>query len=202
MLCKNHLDIVWIFANRKELQPSQPIDHFEMNCSGIKLTLPCLCVFEVSWLLLTCWRCVRLCCCVTGALDYNICVLNLSEKGLSDDRLNHLLTVAPEQSIILLEDVDSAFLSRDLSKESEQPLLFISSLSVCAQDGSVALRNTHTCSTPSLRIVTKVALKTVPTFIRLNTVFPTLEGEFQRLSFSTPFSGQCCDACVPTSGSW
>nr|KAG5704444.1 hypothetical protein BaRGS_024299 [Batillaria attramentaria] len=52
------------------------------------------------------------------ALDYNICVLNLSEKGLSDDRLNHLLTVAPEQSIILLEDVDAAFLSRDLSKES------------------------------------------------------------------------------------
>lgn len=55
---------------------------------------------------------------LAGALDYNICVLNLSEKGLSDDRLNHLLTVAPEQSIILLEDVDAAFLSRDLSKEN------------------------------------------------------------------------------------
>ena len=55
----------------------------------------------------------------TGELDYNICVLNLSEKGLDDDRLNHLLTVAPEQSIILLEDVDAAFVSRDLTKESK-----------------------------------------------------------------------------------
>ncbi|KAK7103843.1 mitochondrial chaperone BCS1-like [Littorina saxatilis] len=55
---------------------------------------------------------------LAGALDYSICVLNLSEKGLSDDRLNYLLTVAPEQSIILLEDVDAAFLSRDLSKEN------------------------------------------------------------------------------------
>ncbi|KAL8588865.1 mitochondrial chaperone [Nucella lapillus] len=55
---------------------------------------------------------------LAGALDYNICVLNLSEKGLSDDRLNHLLTVAPEQSIILLEDVDAAFLNRDLTKDN------------------------------------------------------------------------------------
>lgn len=59
---------------------------------------------------------------LTGALDYSICVLNLSERGLSDDRLNHLLTVAPEQSIILLEDVDAAFLSRDLAKESRSPM--------------------------------------------------------------------------------
>ena len=42
-------------------------------------------------------------------------MLNLSDKGLTDDRLNHLLTNAPEQSIILLEDVDAAFVSRDRS---------------------------------------------------------------------------------------
>ena len=53
-----------------------------------------------------------------GELDYSICVLNLSERGLSDDRLNHLLSVAPQQSIILLEDVDAAFVSRDLAMES------------------------------------------------------------------------------------
>lgn len=46
-------------------------------------------------------------------------MLNLSERGLTDDRLNHLLTMAPEQSIILLEDVDAAFVSRDLSAESK-----------------------------------------------------------------------------------
>ncbi|ESP02843.1 hypothetical protein LOTGIDRAFT_185574, partial [Lottia gigantea] len=55
---------------------------------------------------------------LAGALDYSICVLNLSERGLSDDRLNYLLTVAPEQSIILLEDIDAAFVSRDLAQEN------------------------------------------------------------------------------------
>ena len=56
---------------------------------------------------------------ISGELDYSICVLNLSERGLSDDRLNHLLSVAPQQSIILLEDIDAAFVSRDLSAESK-----------------------------------------------------------------------------------
>ena len=54
-----------------------------------------------------------------GELEYSICVMNLSERGLSDDRLNHLLSVAPQQSIILLEDVDAAFASRDLVHESK-----------------------------------------------------------------------------------
>lgn len=55
----------------------------------------------------------------SGELDYSICVLNLSDKGLSDDRLNHLLTMAPEQSIILLEDIDAAFVSRESALESK-----------------------------------------------------------------------------------
>eukprot|EP01094_Clydonella_sp_ATCC50884_P018287 TRINITY_DN3368_c0_g1_i1.p1 TRINITY_DN3368_c0_g1~~TRINITY_DN3368_c0_g1_i1.p1 ORF type:complete len:500 (+),score=75.91 TRINITY_DN3368_c0_g1_i1:187-1500(+) len=45
---------------------------------------------------------------LAGEIGYNICVLSLSESGLSDDRLNHLLTVAPQRSIILLEDIDAA----------------------------------------------------------------------------------------------
>ena len=40
--------------------------------------------------------------------------MSLSDRSLSDDRLNHLLSVAPQQSIILLEDVDAAFVSREL----------------------------------------------------------------------------------------
>lgn len=55
---------------------------------------------------------------LAGELDYHICVMNLSERSLTDDRLNHLLTVAPEQSIILLEDIDAAFVSRDLAAEN------------------------------------------------------------------------------------
>ncbi|CAL1547569.1 unnamed protein product [Lymnaea stagnalis] len=55
---------------------------------------------------------------LAGALDYSICVMNLSDKGMSDDRLTHLLTNAPEQSIILLEDIDAAFVSREAAKET------------------------------------------------------------------------------------
>lgn len=50
---------------------------------------------------------------LAGEMEFGICVLNLSERGLSDDRLNHLLSVAPQQAIILLEDVDAAFVSRE-----------------------------------------------------------------------------------------
>lgn len=53
---------------------------------------------------------------LAGELEYSICVLNLSDRGLSDDRLNHLLSVAPQQSIILLEDIDAAFVSREDSE--------------------------------------------------------------------------------------
>ncbi|KAG1654666.1 Mitochondrial chaperone BCS1 [Nymphon striatum] len=50
---------------------------------------------------------------LAGHMDYSICVLNLSERGLSDDRLNHLMNVAPQETFILLEDVDAAFANRE-----------------------------------------------------------------------------------------
>ncbi|XP_046990533.1 mitochondrial chaperone BCS1 [Schistocerca americana] len=54
---------------------------------------------------------------LAGELEHSICVLNLSDRGLTDDRLNHLLSLAPQQSIILLEDVDAAFVSREESSQ-------------------------------------------------------------------------------------
>lgn len=57
---------------------------------------------------------------MAGELEYGICLLNLSERGLTDDRLNHLLNVAPEQSIILLEDIDAAFVSREDTNQQKQ----------------------------------------------------------------------------------
>ena len=54
---------------------------------------------------------------LAGELERGICVLNLSERGLTDDRLNHLLAVAPQQTIVLLEDIDAAFGNREESKE-------------------------------------------------------------------------------------
>lgn len=55
---------------------------------------------------------------LAGELSYGICVLNLSDRGLTDDRLNHLLSSAPQNSIILLEDIDAAFVSREETKAS------------------------------------------------------------------------------------
>ncbi|XP_018017324.1 mitochondrial chaperone BCS1 isoform X1 [Hyalella azteca] len=54
---------------------------------------------------------------LAGHLQLSVCVLNLSERGLTDDRLNYLLAVAPENSIILLEDIDAAFVSREDSEK-------------------------------------------------------------------------------------
>lgn len=60
---------------------------------------------------------------LAGELGYSICLMSLSDRTLSDDRLNHLLSVAPQQSIILLEDVDAAFVSRELAP-TENPLAY------------------------------------------------------------------------------
>ncbi|ORX99219.1 BCS1 N terminal-domain-containing protein [Clohesyomyces aquaticus] len=49
---------------------------------------------------------------LAGHLDFNIAILNVSERGLTDDRLNHLLTKVPRRTIVLLEDADAAFINR------------------------------------------------------------------------------------------
>ncbi|KAH7929717.1 hypothetical protein BV22DRAFT_1080272 [Leucogyrophana mollusca] len=54
---------------------------------------------------------------LAGSLSYDICVLNLSERGLADDKLNHLLSNAPERSFVLIEDVDAAFNKRVQTSE-------------------------------------------------------------------------------------
>ena len=54
---------------------------------------------------------------LAGELEYSICVLNLSDRSMSDDRLMHRLADAPENSIILLEDIDAAFAPSSLAGE-------------------------------------------------------------------------------------
>jgi chaperone BCS1 len=49
---------------------------------------------------------------LAGELDFNIAILNVSERGLTDDRLNHLLSKVPPRTIVLLEDADAAFTNR------------------------------------------------------------------------------------------
>ena len=56
---------------------------------------------------------------LAGHLDYNIAILNLSERGLTDDRLNHLLTVIPKRTLVLLEDADAAFNNRRTQTDAD-----------------------------------------------------------------------------------
>ncbi|ODH49391.1 hypothetical protein GX48_04476 [Paracoccidioides brasiliensis] len=56
---------------------------------------------------------------LAGELDYDIAILNLSERGLTDDRLNHLLTIIPPRALVLLEDVDAAFGNRRVQSDAD-----------------------------------------------------------------------------------
>ncbi|KAJ3209116.1 hypothetical protein HK099_008572 [Clydaea vesicula] len=58
---------------------------------------------------------------LAGELDYNICLLNLSERGMTDDKLAHLLNQVPPRSFVLLEDIDAAFPARSEATENTTP---------------------------------------------------------------------------------
>ncbi|CAJ2513079.1 Uu.00g011980.m01.CDS01 [Anthostomella pinea] len=49
---------------------------------------------------------------LAGELDFSVAMINLSEVGVTDDKLAFLLTKLPERTIVLLEDADSAFVNR------------------------------------------------------------------------------------------
>ena len=55
---------------------------------------------------------------LAGELDYNIAIINLSERGMTDDRLNFLLTVIPQRTLVLLEDADAAFANRRVQTDA------------------------------------------------------------------------------------
>ncbi|KAL9939844.1 hypothetical protein V8E36_001661 [Tilletia maclaganii] len=52
---------------------------------------------------------------LTGSHNLNLCLLSLSDRGMTDDKLLHLAN-APERSILILEDIDVAFASRSSSE--------------------------------------------------------------------------------------
>ncbi|KAF9273125.1 BCS1 N terminal-domain-containing protein [Linnemannia elongata] len=85
---------------------------------------------------------------LAGELEYNICILNLSERGLTNDRLNHLLTNLPERSIMLLEDIDAAFAKRDKTQEGFQSMVTFSGLlnaldGVASSEGRIIFMTTN-----------------------------------------------------------
>ncbi|KAI0340077.1 hypothetical protein BDW22DRAFT_1379460 [Trametopsis cervina] len=54
---------------------------------------------------------------LAGSLSYDISLLNLSERGLQDDKLIMLLSSTPERSFVLIEDIDAAFNKRVQTSE-------------------------------------------------------------------------------------
>lgn len=49
---------------------------------------------------------------LAGELDFGVAIINLSERGMTDDKLAYLLTKVPPRSVLLLEDADAAFVNR------------------------------------------------------------------------------------------
>jgi chaperone BCS1 len=49
---------------------------------------------------------------LAGELDFGVAIINLSERGMQDDKLALLLTKLPRRTILLLEDADAAFMNR------------------------------------------------------------------------------------------
>ncbi|OAA65455.1 bcs1 [Niveomyces insectorum RCEF 264] len=49
---------------------------------------------------------------LAGELNFGLAMVNLSERGMTDDKLAMLLTQLPRRSLLLLEDADAAFVRR------------------------------------------------------------------------------------------
>lgn len=49
---------------------------------------------------------------LAGEIDFNLANINLSETGMTDDKLASLLSALPPRTILLLEDADAAFVNR------------------------------------------------------------------------------------------
>lgn len=54
---------------------------------------------------------------IAGHLNFNIAMLNLSQRGMTDDRLQLMLTKVPPRTLVLLEDADAAWVNRKQANE-------------------------------------------------------------------------------------
>ncbi|KAJ3048222.1 hypothetical protein HK097_010756, partial [Rhizophlyctis rosea] len=55
---------------------------------------------------------------LAGELRFNIYVISLANKGLTDETLTELMVDTPGRCILLLEDIDAAFVSRGITKDA------------------------------------------------------------------------------------
>ncbi len=74
---------------------------------------------------------------LAGELGLNLCICSLSNSSLNDDELQETLRKMPKESILLLEDIDAAFVQREKGEESKTNKVTFSGL-LNALDGAVA----------------------------------------------------------------
>ncbi|KAI8145593.1 P-loop containing nucleoside triphosphate hydrolase protein [Fennellomyces sp. T-0311] len=85
---------------------------------------------------------------LAGELGLNIYVVNLSNKSLTDDTLGELVTETPSRCILLIEDVDAAFVQRTKGEGSTTNSITFSGLlnaidGVAAQEGRILCMTTN-----------------------------------------------------------
>jgi len=89
---------------------------------------------------------------LAGELGLNIYVVNLSSKNLTDDTLSELVSDTPSRCLLLIEDVDAAFVQR-ASKDAAQGITFSGLLNsvdgVSAQEGRMLCMTTKYALPPS-----------------------------------------------------
>ncbi|KAF9206760.1 hypothetical protein BGZ59_011502 [Podila verticillata] len=83
---------------------------------------------------------------LAGELGLNIYVVNLSSKSISDDTLSELVSDTPSRCLLLIEDVDAAFVQRE-SKDAATGITFSGLLNsvdgVSAQEGRMLCMTTN-----------------------------------------------------------
>ncbi|KAG0331761.1 hypothetical protein BG000_010616 [Podila horticola] len=83
---------------------------------------------------------------LAGELGLNIYVVNLSSKTISDDTLSELVSDTPSRCLLLIEDVDAAFVQRE-SKDAATGITFSGLLNsvdgVSAQEGRMLCMTTN-----------------------------------------------------------
>jgi chaperone BCS1 len=83
---------------------------------------------------------------LASKLQLDICVLNLSATGLSDERLGELMSDVPEGAVLLLEDIDCVFVNRE-KKDDKDTVTFSGLLNsidgVMAGEGRILFMTTN-----------------------------------------------------------
>lgn len=84
---------------------------------------------------------------LAGYLKLNVYVLNISGKGMTDERLADLLCDVPPHSVVLLEDIDATFDKREKDKDDLSGVTFSGLLNVldgvASKDGRLLFMTTN-----------------------------------------------------------